>query len=89
MMEKNIGKLLKVLRSFKNYSQEQIVNDLGIKISRQTLSDYETNHVYPKFHIVEEIANICDCDIIVRDRKTGIEYTTTNVKRIDVPYSRD
>lgn len=76
------------MRSLKELSQEQIVNSLEMKIARQTLSDYETNHVTPKFHIVEEIANICDCDIIVRDRITGKEYTTTNVERYSIPHNR-
>lgn len=88
-MEKNIGKLLKIIRSLKCLSQEQLVNSLDTKISRQALSDYETNHVIPKFSVVEEIVNLCDCDIIIRDRKTGKEYTTNNVERIDVPNIKD
>ena len=81
-----IGKMLKMLRSNKGYNQTELAEKLNI--AQTTLSGYETNYSNPNFDIIEEIAKICDFEIIFRNKKTKQEYTTNNIIRKDIDRKR-
>lgn len=77
-----IGKLLKVLRSNKGYNQTELANLLNI--AQTTLSGYETNYSNPNFETIENIAELCDYEIVFRKKDTKEEITTKSINRIDV-----
>lgn len=77
-----IGKMLKMLRSNKGYNQTELAEKLNI--AQTTLSGYETNYSNPNFETIEEIAKICDFEIIFRNKNTNEEYTTENIVRKDI-----
>lgn len=77
-----IGKLLKVLRSNKGYNQTELANLLNI--AQTTLSGYETNYSNPNFETIENIAELCDYEIIFRKKGTNEEITTKNINRVDI-----
>lgn len=81
-----IGKMLKILRSNKGYNQTELAEKLNI--AQTTLSGYETNYSNPNFETIEEIAKICDFEIIFRNKKTKQEYTTKNIERKDIDRKR-
>ena len=81
-----IGKMLKMLRSNKGYKQTELAETLNI--AQTTLSGYETNYSNPNFDTIEEIAKICDFEIIFRNKKTKQEYTTNNIIRKDIDRKR-
>lgn len=81
-----IGKMLKMLRSNKGYNQTELAEKLNI--AQTTLSGYETNYSNPNFDTIEEIAKICDFEIIFRNKKTKQEYTTNNIIRKDIDRKR-
>ncbi len=77
-----IGKMLKIMRKEKGFTQEQLAKI--INIAQTTLSGYETKYSNPTFEIIEKIANNCDYEIIFRSKKTKTEYKTKNIERLDV-----
>lgn len=77
-----IGKMLKILRSEKGYNQTELAELLNI--AQTTLSGYETNYSNPKFDTIENIANLCDYEIVFRKKGTNEEFTTKTVTRVDV-----
>lgn len=77
-----IGKLLKLIRINKGLKQSELAEKLNI--AQTTLSGYETNYSNPRFEIIEEFANICDYEIVFRNKKTKDEITTDSIKRKDV-----
>ncbi|MDD3341864.1 MAG: helix-turn-helix transcriptional regulator [Bacilli bacterium] len=68
-----IGKLLKNLRAQKGYNQTELACLLNI--AQTTLSGYETNYSNPKFDTIENIADLCDYEIIFRKKGTREEVT--------------
>ncbi len=77
-----IGKILKTLRHEKNLSQEELAS-LAF-IGRSTLSDYERMKTDINFETIERIANICDYEIIFRNKKTQKILTTKNIERKEI-----
>jgi DNA-binding helix-turn-helix protein len=75
-----ISDILKYLRKSKKLKQSEVASTANIAVS--TISGYETNYSQPTFEMIEKIVNICDYDIIFRDRKTEYEVSTKNIDRI-------
>ena len=77
-----IGKILKTLRHEKNLSQEELAK-LAF-IGRTTLSDYERMKTDINFETLERIADICDYEVIFRNKKTQKILTTKNIDRKEI-----
>ena len=77
-----IGKILKTLRHEKNLSQEELAK-LAF-IGRTTLSDYERMKTDINFETLERIADICDYEVIFRNKKTHKILTTKNIDRKEI-----
>ena len=74
-----INKILKYMRIQKKLNQTQLAKLLNI--AQTTLSGYETKYSNPTYEIIEKIANICDYEIIFRNKITEEEITTSNIER--------
>lgn len=74
-----INKILKYMRIQKKLNQTQLAKLLNI--AQTTLSGYETKYSNPTYEIIEKIANICDYEIIFRNKITKEEITTSNIER--------
>lgn len=74
-----INKILKYMRIQKKLNQTQLAKLLNI--AQTTLSGYETKYSNPTYEIIEKIANICDYEIIFRNKRTKEEITTSNIER--------
>lgn len=61
-----IGEMIKKMRKEKGYSQRTLAEKLNI--AQTTLSGYETNYSNPVFSTIEEIAKICDYEIIFQKK---------------------
>lgn len=77
-----IGKILKYMRKEKNLNQTQLAKKLNI--AQTTLSGYETKYSNPTFEAIEKISNICDFEIIFRNKYTKEEITTSNINRKEI-----
>lgn len=65
----SIGQILKNMRTINtNLTQKQLGKELSL--SDTTISSYERENSQPDFQTVINIANICDFDICLFDRKT-------------------
>ncbi len=74
-----IGKILKYTRKEKKLTQKQLAQNLNI--AQTTLSGYETKYSNPTFEEIEKIANICNYEIVFRNKDTKEEITTENINR--------
>lgn len=74
-----IGKILKYMRIQKGLTQKEVA-DL-IKVERTTVSGYETERRDINFKLIENIAHVCDYDIIFKNTKTGEIINTKNISR--------
>lgn len=77
-----IGHVLKYLRKKKGLKQEEIAKILNIKSN--ALSQYETSARQPTFDTIEKIADLCDFDIIFRDRKTNENFKAIDILRKEI-----
>lgn len=57
LLNKIIGETLKKYRELKGYSLEELSNKINKKVSRQTLSTYETGRSKIKINMFEDICN--------------------------------
>jgi len=64
-----IGEIIKHMRVSAGLSQTQLADKLGI--AQTTLSGYETNSSKPNYEIVEQIATICEFELILRDKNSN------------------
>jgi len=62
-----IGKTLKKLRKEKGLSQKQLAKLIGV--AQTTLSGYETEYSNPILKTIIDIANICDYDLVLINKK--------------------
>lgn len=77
-----IGKVLKYLRKQKGLKQEGIVKMLSIKSN--ALSQYETSSRQPTFETIEKITNLCDYDIIFKNRASEESFKSSDILRKDL-----
>ena len=77
-----VGKMLKVLRSNKDYNQTELADLLNI--AQTTLSGYETNYSNPKFELINRIAELCGYEIIFRNKSTKKEIGVEAFERMDI-----
>ena len=78
-----INKILKTIRLQKNLRQEDIANIIGIQSN--TYSDWERGRTQKiAFEDIEKIANICDYDIIFKNRKSSEILTSQNIDRKEI-----
>lgn len=75
-----INKILKTIRINKKLRQEDIAKIIGIQAN--TYSDWERGRTQKiAFEDIEKIANICDYEIIFRNRFDNSELTSKNIDR--------
>ena len=74
-----IGKIIKYMRIQNNISQEKL--SLITNIGRSTISDYEREKTDINFENINRIAEICDYEIIFRNKKTKEEINIKNIDR--------
>ena len=69
-----VGRILKIIRKKKGLKQSELSRLLNI--AQTTLSGYETSYSNPKFATIEQFANLCDYEIVFRNKHDGTELTT-------------
>lgn len=62
LLNKIIGETLKKYRELKGYSLEELSNKINNKVSRQTLSTYETGRSKIRINMFEDICNALGYD---------------------------
>lgn len=78
-----INKILKTIRLQKNLRQEDIAKQIGIQSN--TYSDWERGRTQKiAFEDMEKIADICDYDIIFKNRNNNEELTSKNIERKEI-----
>lgn len=63
-----IHKILRHMRESSGLSQVQLAEKLSL--AQTTLSGYETGYSKPNYEVVEQIANICEFDLIFVDKNS-------------------
>ena len=81
-----IGRITKFLRVSKGLTQEELSKMLNI--GRSTLSDYEREKTDINFETLEKLAEICDFEIVFKNKNTKEEITSKNVNRKDIKYEQ-
>ena len=79
--DKMIGKVLKKMRKDNNYNQEYISKMTNI--GRTTLSDYEREKTAINFDLIEKIADVCNYEVLFRNRKSGEVFFSHDLERKD------
>lgn len=75
-----INKILKTIRVNKKMRQEDIAKIIGIQAN--TYSDWERGRTQKiAFEDIEKIANICDYEIIFKNKYDSTELTSKNIDR--------
>ena len=74
-----IGKILKYMRIQKKLSQNELAK--LIKVERTTLSGYETERRDINFKLIETISEMCDYEIIFKNKITGEIINSKNISR--------
>lgn len=77
-----IGKIIRYMRKQKKLNQTQLAK--LINAAQTTMSGYETKYSNPTFEIIENIAEICDYEIIFRNKYTKEEISTKNIERKEI-----
>jgi len=81
-MTGKIGKILRTMRRIKNKKQKDISEVTSIP--QNTLSQYETGVIVPKYDDVERIANACGFKIYFKSKETDLIYTSENIDREEI-----
>lgn len=76
-----IGKMLKYMRKSKHLKQVDLAQKLNI--AQTTLSGYETQYSNADFATIEKIANLCDFEIIFRNKLTKEEFSVETIEGKD------
>lgn len=76
-----IGKMIRYMRKTKGLRQIDLAKKLNI--AQTTMSGYETHYSDPDFEILEKIANLCDFEIIFRNKKSKEEFYVKDIGRKD------
>ena len=75
-----INKILKTIRLQKNLRQEDIAKIIGIQSN--TYSDWERGRTQKvAFEDIEKIANICDYEIIFKNKFSNETLSSNNIDR--------
>ncbi len=75
-----INKILKTIRVKKNLRQEDIAKIIGIQAN--TYSDWERGRTQKiAFEDIEKIANVCDYEILFKNKTDGNVLTSKNIDR--------
>lgn len=75
-----INKILKTIRVKKNLRQEDIAKIIGIQAN--TYSDWERGRTQKiAFEDIEKIANVCDYEILFKNKTDGNILTSKNIDR--------
>lgn len=77
-----IGKILKTMRKIKGLKQSDISKITNIP--QNTLSQYENEKIQPTFEIIEKIANICDYEIIFKNKIDNTILSSENINRKEI-----
>lgn len=75
-----IGKMLRFMRITKGYKQTELADKLDI--SDSTLAHYESEYRNVSMETFNNIATICDFDIIFIDKKTNKQYKFNDMKQM-------
>lgn len=73
-----IGNYIKYMRESSGLSQ--VVLGKKLNIAQTTLSGYETGYSKPNYDVVQQIAEICDFEIMLKDKNSG-EILTVDKKQ--------
>ena len=76
-----IGKMLKYMRKAKGLKQTELAKKLNI--AQTTLSGYETHYSNADFATIEKIAELCEFEIIFRNKNTDEELSVDEIERKD------
>ena len=78
-----INKILKTIRLQKKLRQEDIAKIIGIQSN--TYSDWERGRTQKvAFDDIEKIANICDYEIIFKNKNNNETLTSSNIDRKEI-----
>ncbi len=77
-----IGKIIKYMRKEKNLKQDVLGKLLNI--DQTTLSGYETQKRTVSFEMMEKIAKECGFEVCFINKKTGQQFTASDLKRKDL-----
>jgi transcriptional regulator with XRE-family HTH domain len=85
----NFGQNLKNLRKSKNISQEELAEK--VKVSRQSVSKWETGEAYPEMNNILELCKIFHCHIndLVNDNIVDIDSLDEDVKMSAVKFKKE
>lgn len=64
-----ISQVIKYMRESSGFSQVQLADKLSI--AQTTLSGYKTGYSKPNYEIIEKIAELCEFDIVFKDKNNG------------------
>lgn len=68
------GKTLKRLRTYRNLTQQQLADKLGV--DKSTISCYESGKRTPDFEVEEKIADLFNVDLDALRGREPIDYST-------------
>ena len=85
----NFGQNLRNLRKSKNISQEELAEK--VKVSRQSVSKWETGEAYPEMNNILELCKIFHCHIndLVNDNILDIDSLDEDVKMSAVKFKKE
>ncbi len=74
-----INKIISTMRKNAKLTQKELAKKCNIATT--TLSGYEINHREPNFETIEKIANMCNYEILFKNKENGDILTTKNISR--------
>ena len=85
----NFGQNLRNLRKSKNISQEELAEK--VKVTRQSVSKWETGEAYPEMNNILELCKIFHCHIndLVNDNILDIDSLDEDVKMSAVKFKKE
>ena len=85
----NFGQNLRNLRKSKNISQEELAE--RVKVTRQSVSKWETGEAYPEMNNILELCKIFHCHIndLVNDNILDIDSLDEDVKMSAVKFKKE
>ena len=77
-----IGIILKYMRRKRKYKQSDLAKILNI--GQTTLSGWERGFREPNSEMIFKIAEVCNFEILIKDKLTGEIYSKNEIRRKDV-----
>lgn len=74
------GKMIRFMRFEKGIKQSEVANKVGIASS--TLAHYESEYRPITLETAKQIADICDFEIIFKNKNNNKEYTFKDMKQM-------